>query len=43
MPAKVHLVKLIEHATEEMNRFLQIGATQQVHARGCAAVIVLRE
>jgi hypothetical protein len=29
--AKAHLVKLIEHATDETNRLLQIGATQQVH------------
>jgi hypothetical protein len=41
--AKAHLVKLIEHATKEANRLLQIGATKQVLARGCTAVIVLRE
>ena len=37
---KVHLVKLIEHASKESDRLLQFGATQQVHLRGCAAVFV---
>ena len=39
--AKAHLVKLIEHASEETNRLLQIGATQQVPVWGCTVVIVL--
>jgi hypothetical protein len=41
--AKAHLVKLIKHAGKETNRFLQIGATQQVRVRGSTAVIALCE
>jgi len=40
--AKAHLVKLIEHATEESDRPLQIGTTRQAQVRRCTPVIVFR-
>ena len=40
--AKVHLVKPIEHTTEETERLSQISATQQFHwqVRRCTSVVV---